>query len=102
LEEGARPAGMITSGSDVLVLSETEAYSTTIEFPANLGIDSASLLAVQRWTRESPTDPWKLLLHQTIPWSPASKASGTLRCDYRGCVALTSAPEKRTFGGLVG
>eukprot|EP00550_Attheya_septentrionalis_P009166 CAMPEP_0198285942 /NCGR_PEP_ID=MMETSP1449-20131203/5162_1 /TAXON_ID=420275 /ORGANISM="Attheya septentrionalis, Strain CCMP2084" /LENGTH=511 /DNA_ID=CAMNT_0043983557 /DNA_START=538 /DNA_END=2073 /DNA_ORIENTATION=- len=101
LEEGARPAGMITSGSDVLVVSETEAYSTTIEFPA-IGIDSASLLAVQRWTRESPTDPWKLLVHQTIPWSPVSKANGTLRCDYRGCVALTSTPEKRSFGGLVG
>ena len=34
--------------------------------------------------------------------SQGSRAGGTLRCDSRGCVALTRAQEKRTFGGLVG
>lgn len=78
------------------------AYSTCIEFPSNAGIDGATLLAVQRWSRESEGDEWKLDLHQTIPWSTGSRAGGTLRCDCRGCVALARAVDKRTFGGLIG
>jgi hypothetical protein len=31
-----------------------------------------------------------------------AKARGTLRCDCRGCVALTRTPERRTFGGMIG
>ena len=103
LEPGARPAGMVISGSDTYVASETLAYSTCIEFPPNAGIDGATLLAVQRWSRESvESSDWKLELHQTIPWSHGSRAGGTLRCDRRGCVALARAPDKRTFGGLIG
>lgn len=102
LEDGARPEGMKVSGGDAVLLSDTEAYSTVVEFPTNTGIDTATLLATQHWTRSSPDDEWKLLLHQTIPWSPESRAQGTLRCDCRGCVALTRSPERRTFGGLIG
>lgn len=102
LEDGARPEEMQTSGSDAVIVSDTKAYSTVVEFPANVGIDAATLLATQQWVRSSPDDEWKLELHQTIPWSPQSRAQGTLRCDCRGCVALTRSAERRTFGGLIG
>lgn len=100
LEDGARPAGMLTSGRDAVLVSETEAWSTVIEFP--VGMDAAPLLAVQHWVRASKKEPWTLLLHQTIPWTPDNRAQGTLRCDCRGCVALTRSIERRTFGGLIG
>ena len=95
---------MKVSGADVLVVSDTEAYTTAIEFPVVGGmVDStATLLAVQTWTRTTDNDDWKLVLHQTIPWSPDAKAQGTLLCDCRGCVALTRGAERRTFGGLIG
>lgn len=103
LEPGARPAGMVVSGSDLWVVSDTVAYSTCIEFPtSNAGMDGTTLLAVQRWQREAEDGDWKLELHQTIPWSAGSRAGGTLRCDCRGCVALARAPDKRTFGGIIG
>jgi hypothetical protein len=102
LEDGARPEGMKVSGSDAALVSDTLAFSTTVEFPADTGIDTATLLAIQQWIRSSPGDEWKLKLHQTIPWSPESRAQGTLRCDSRGCVALTRYKERRTFGGLIG
>jgi hypothetical protein len=102
LVEGARPSDMQVSGADVTIFPDTEAFTTVVEFPANTGFDSATLLAVQRWTRPSKDDPWQLELHQTIPWSLEAKAQGTLRCDCRGCVALTRTPEKRTFGGIIG
>lgn len=93
---------MKISDVDVMVFSDTEAYSTVIEFPANTGMDSATLLAVQRWTRPSKEGQWRLELHQTIPWSVETKAQGTLLCDSRGCVALTRSRERRTFGGVIG
>lgn len=93
---------MKVSGADALVVSDTEAYSSVIEFPANTGVDSATLLAVQKWARTSGTADWKLQLHQTIPWNADARAQGTLRCDCRGCVALTRTAERRTFGGIVG
>jgi hypothetical protein len=97
---------MSTSSSDVLLISPTKAYSTCIEFPVNTGGYSdpsgATLLAVQEWARSNEKEEWKLTLHQTIPWSPDTRAGGTLRCDGRGCVALTRGEEKRTFGGLIG
>ena len=99
LEDGARPEDMQISGSDALIVSPDVAYSTAIEFPPNAGIDSATLLAVQRWQKG---DDWKLSLHQTIPWSPASKAGGTLLCSCKGCVAMTRKKDKRTRGGIVG
>lgn len=102
LAEGARPSDMKVSGADATIFSDTEAYTTVVEFPANTGFDSASLLAVQKWTRDDKNKPWKLQLHQTIPWSLETKAQGTLRCDCRGCVALTRGPERRTFGGVIG
>jgi hypothetical protein len=100
LADGARPEGMKIADSDVEVISDTLAYSTTIEFPVAVGID-ATLLAVQIWTRETSNSDWKLLQHQTIPWS-FSPAGGTLICDCRGCVSLVRANERRTFGGLLG
>jgi hypothetical protein len=102
LVEGARPSDMKISGADATVFSDTEAYTTVVEFPANTGLDSATLLAVQRWTRPNKSEPWKLELHQTIPWSLETRAQGTLRCDCRGCVALTRSQERRTFGGIIG
>lgn len=102
LADGARPEGMTISGADAVVVSDTEAYSTIVEFPTNTGFDTATLLAIQQWGRSSSSEEWKLLLHETIPWSPEAKAQGTLRCDCRGCVALTRAPERRTFGGIIG
>jgi hypothetical protein len=102
LADGARPNGMKVSGADVTIFSDTEAYTTVVEFPANTGMESASLLAVQKWTRADTNDSWKLQLHQTIPWSLETKAQGTLRCDCRGCVALTRGPDRRTFGGVIG
>lgn len=103
LDLTARPSGMVISGSDVFIASDTLAYSTCIEHPSNAGIEGATLLAVQRWGRESDTtEEWNLELHQTIPWSCGSRAGGTLRCDFRGCVALARAPDGRTFGGLIG
>mmetsp|Transcript_35072 Transcript_35072/g.84936 ORF Transcript_35072/g.84936 Transcript_35072/m.84936 type:complete len:479 (-) Transcript_35072:1589-3025(-) len=102
LAEGARPEGMEVSNAEVIVVSDTEAYTTVVESPANTGLDSATLLAVQEWTRTSPEEKWQLALHQTIPWDAATRAQGTLRCDCRGCVALTRTPERQTFGGLIG
>ena len=102
LAEGARPEGMIIADSDSWVKSETEAFTTTIEFPPMAPMDNGMLLAIQKWNRESKDDAWKLALHQTIPWTPETRASGTLRCDCRGCVALTRSRERRTFGGLIG
>jgi len=107
LAEGARPANMKTSGSDVLILSPTMAYSTTIEFPVSAGGYGSvgnELLAVQRWGRADGVDggDWKMEFHQTIPWAADSKAGGTLRCDGRGCVALTSVKETRQSGRKIG
>lgn len=109
LADGARPADMTISSSDVLVVSSTEAYSTCIEFPVmdtggfgNSDTSDATLLAVQKWTRADDSQDWALTLHQTIPWSPDTRAGGTLRCDRRGCVALTRGKERRTFGGIIG
>jgi len=114
LADDAKPANMKISGSDFLIVSRTLAYSTCIEFPANTGGYNdpfgATLLAIQRWSKldevvdesSSSTGTWKLEYHSTIPWSSDSRAGGTLRCDGRGCVALTRGTEKRTFGGLIG
>lgn len=102
LKPDARPRNMVIADQDVFISSPTLAYSTCVEFPPNAGIVGATLLAKQRWVRKSADDEWKLELHQTIPWSTATKAGGTLRCDCRGCVALTRSQEKRTFGGIIG
>lgn len=103
LEDGARPAGMVISSSDALVVSENEAYSTCIEFPEVDGVDySATLLAVQKWRRRIDDGGWELELHQTIPWSSEVRAGGTLRCDCRGCTALTRAPDRQyNFRGML-
>lgn len=106
LEDGARPSGMKISGADALIVSDAEAYSTCIEFPPDAGIESATLLAIQRWRKGDDNSDgdrkWKLDLHQTIPWSMDSRAGGTLRCDCRGCVALTRAlPQRWNFRGMI-
>lgn len=107
LAEDARPSNMKISGSDALIVSPKLAYSTCIEFPVVAGgYDSASsfgatLLAVQKWGKDEDNN-WKLEYHSTIPWSTDTKAGGMLRCDCRGCIALTRGPERRTFGGIIG
>lgn len=102
LMDGLRPEGMVIADSDAWIKSDTEAFTTCIEFPPMAPMESGTLLAIQRWTRDSVNDAWKMELHQTIPWTPESRASGTLLCDCRGCVALTRSTEKRTFGGVIG
>ncbi len=108
LAENARPENMKISGSDVLIISPSLAFSTCVEFPAvtSGGYDNvsygATLLAVQRWGKDVDSNEWKLEYHSTIPWSPDTRAGGTLRCDCRGCVALTRGPERRTLGGMIG
>lgn len=102
LQDGARPAGMTTSQSDAWVVGK-EGYTTCIEYPsATVGMmdTQPTLLAIQSWTLES--NMWKMRRHQTIPWTFEQKAGGTLKCDCRGCVALTRSNEKRTFGGIIG
>jgi len=104
LENDNRPSQMKTSGSDVLVVSETEAYSTSIEFPLVEGATApdATLLAVQKWIRDTRDEEWKLQLHQTIPWSTDTRAGATLRCDCRGCTALTREPVSQyNFRGMI-
>lgn len=108
LAEGARPSNMKTSGSDFLIVSPTLAFSTCIELPVvsggyeSMSSFGATLLAVQRWEKDTDAKKWKLQYHSTIPWSTDSRAGGMLRCDGRGCVALTRGPERRTFGGIIG
>lgn len=101
LLEGARPAGMKVSGCDVTQLSDTIAYTTCIEFPTATAT-GATLLAVQQWAKQPENGAWKLMKHQTIPWTPDQPAGGTLICDCRGCVSLVRTNERRTFGGLLG
>lgn len=86
LQPGNRPEGMKVADADVTIISETLAYSSCVEFPV---MDSAQLLACQTWKRTNNGDPWKLALHQTIPWTDDRAAAGTLLCDCRGCVSLT-------------
>lgn len=108
LQPDARPTGLMISDREVILLPDGNiAYTTCIEFPAdtylNEGI-SSSLLAVQKWKRidrkidESKTSlsghNWKLLQHQTIPWTNDRPAGGTLLCDSRGCVALVRSAAK--------
>lgn len=101
LADGARPSGMVISGSDSVLISDNTAYSTCIEFPDVEGFDTATLLAVQKWSREKCSDSWELTWHQTIPWSPDAKAGGTLRCDCRGCVSLVRQTDRKTFGWVL-
>ncbi|KAL7564356.1 hypothetical protein ACA910_001509 [Epithemia clementina (nom. ined.)] len=92
LQEGNRPAGMKVADADVIIRGDC-AYSTVVEFPAIIGggvpmaVD-ASLLAQQNWIKDTKSGEWKLVQHQTIPWSSAARAGGTLVCDKRGCVSL--------------
>jgi hypothetical protein len=92
----AKPAGMTVSDREVIQLNDgVTAYTTCIEFPMDTynGGVSPTLLAVQKWKRVIPSEvssieKWKLLQHQTIPWTSDRPAGGTLICDCRGCVAL--------------
>lgn len=103
LEEGARPSNMKTFNSDILIVSDTEAYSTIIECPeSNDTFSKPTLLAMQRWAKNN--GEWKLQLHQTIPWTFDSNygGSGTLICDCRGCTALVQERKaKWSFNGLI-
>jgi hypothetical protein len=110
LEDGARPAGLVYGNADVTILDNTEeddvvCYSSCVEFPAMEDMAKAknsnmaatpTLLAVQKWSRRSlsssskseSSSSWKLVQHQTIPWTDDRPALGTLICDCRGCVSL--------------
>jgi hypothetical protein len=100
----AKPTGMTISDCEVIpilrndkVIDHTDtitdvAYTTCIEFPVDtyMGGVIPTLLAVQKWKKDSnmPDKEWKLVQHQTIPWTNERAAGGTLICDCRGCVAL--------------
>jgi len=103
LEEGARPSNMKTFNSDVLLISDTAAYTTAIECPDTdmNTFSKPTLLAMQRWTKID--DEWKLQLHQTIPWTfDGNFGSGTLICDCRGCTALVKERRpKWSFNGMI-
>ena len=104
LEDGARPEGMKIGNTDVVIDdSKARAFSTCIEYPVADGLTDARLLAVQEWVRkDGASSEWRMVQHQTIPWSTDVTAAGTLICDCRGCVSLVRANPKRTFGGLIG
>ena len=108
----------------VSTTTTTTAYTTCIEFPVDnyMGGVIPTLLAVQKWkkivvpsatlsattttntttgtgTNSTTVEEWKLVQHQTIPWTSERAAGGTLLCDGRGCVALvrstaTSNPKR--------
>ena len=103
----AKPTGMTFSDREVIRLSgdnEATAYTTCIEFPVDtyMGGVIPTLLAVQKWkqttttTTASDTEEWKLVQHQTIPWTSERAAGGTLICDGRGCVALVRSTTSTT------
>ena len=103
----AKPTGMTISDREVIRLSgdnEATAYTTCIEFPVDtyMGGVIPTLLAVQKWkqmtttTTASDTEEWKLVQHQTIPWTSERAAGGTLICDGRGCVALVRSTTSTT------
>ena len=102
LEDGSRPEGMKIGNADVVMETETRAFSTCIEYPVADGLVDARLLAVQEWMREDTSSDWKIVQHQTIPWTTDVAAAGTLICDCRGCVSLVRGNQRRTFGGLIG
>ena len=101
LRDGMRPEGMRATDRDAIVLSDTEAWSTAVERPAEGG----TLLATQRWRRDADGGEWRLATHRTIPWdADGGTAIVTLRCDGRGCVALgreINTREKLSSGGAV-
>eukprot|EP00977_Amphora_coffeiformis_P008442 scaffold1912_cov167-Amphora_coffeaeformis.AAC.41 len=78
LEDDARPEGMKVGNVDVTLESPTRAFSTAIEFPVADGLTDARLLAIQQWQRSDANERWKLVQHQTIPWSVDVPAAG--RC----------------------
>jgi hypothetical protein len=95
----AKPTGMTIADREVTVLDDgSAAYTTCIEFPVDTyqagGSTLPTLLAVQKWKRVQPSSSeWKLVQHQTIPWTSDRPAGGTLICDCRGCVALVRSPK---------
>lgn len=99
LEDDARPKGMKVGNTDVTVESTTCVFSTAIEFPVTDGLADARLLALQEWKRADTDHEWKLVKHQTIPWSVDVPAAGTLICDCRGCVSLVRGNQRKRFGG---
>ena len=78
-----RPQLRIAS-SDCVLLSETSAITSCIEFPV-LG---PTLLATQIWERQASEGAWRLLSHRSIPYAMQVEARVALRCDHRGCIAF--------------
>jgi len=84
LADANRPKQLRTGSRDAVLLSDGTALSTCLEFPDQSGL---SMLATQRWSREDGL--WKLVAHKTIVYMYNRSAGGLLRCDSRGCAALT-------------
>lgn len=86
LEGDNAPRSLVIGNGDCVVTAEDTAVSTCIEFPT--GRTGLSMLATQRWRRDED-GRWRLRSHRTIPFSYQQSAGGLLRCDNRGCAALT-------------
>eukprot|EP00667_Euglena_gracilis_P008149 EG_transcript_8247 len=83
LREDRRPPGMAPTDADVLVEADA-AWVTAVEALPGGG----TLLATQRFQRTA--DGWALIRHRTVPWGKVAAAPAVLRCDGRGCVALSA------------
>jgi len=86
LKEGQRPDGMKIGSRDAVVYADGTATSTCIEFPA----PGLSMLATQKWAKKEASG-WLMTSHRTIVYTYNAKAGGLLRCDNRGCAALTKS-----------
>lgn len=84
LQDGARPTGLVVGNADFLTNGDA-AVSTAIELVPD--VPDGTLLALQRWNMED--GEWKLVSHETVPFTPGKTAAALLRCDRRGCVAFT-------------
>lgn len=91
LKDGARPSDLLVGDGDEADFGLT-ATTTAIEETG----PGQTLLATQKWAREDDTGaPWRLVSHETIPFAPGTTAGAVLKCDARGCVALTRAQQGR-------
>lgn len=87
LADGARPSSLSAGAFDCLVSPDgLSATTSNVEATDPLS-PGQTLLAVQEW--EKGEGGWEIRSHETVPWTCEAPANGMLRCDARGCVALT-------------
>ena len=87
LADGARPSSLSAGAFDCIVSPDgLSATTSNVEATDPLS-PGQTLLAVQEW--EKGEGGWEIRSHETVPWTCEAPANGMLRCDGRGCVALT-------------